>query len=325
MSVPNPFEYQFGGSLPPHAPTYVTRQADEDLYQALLKGEFCYVLNSRQMGKSSLRVRVQQRLEAAGLVCAFIDITSLGSSNVKEETWYADLIDTLANSFELDDRCDFDLDDFLDSVEKLSPVRWFGKFIEDILLTTFSQKIVIFIDEIDSTINLKFATDDFFALIRTFFNQRVQNSRYNNLTFCLLGVATPADLIQDRTRTPFNIGTAIALTGFSFTEALPLMEGLKQQAEDPEALLQSILDWTGGHPFLTQKVCRLVVDEAQPISAGTEAVWVEGLVRRRILEHWESQDEPEHLRTIQNRLFAQDEKVTGRLLSIYQRVLRETA
>ncbi len=51
------YKYQPGGSLPPDAPTCIVREADHELYNALLAGEYFYVLNSRQMGKSSLRIR----------------------------------------------------------------------------------------------------------------------------------------------------------------------------------------------------------------------------------------------------------------------------
>nr|WP_258169468.1 AAA-like domain-containing protein [Nostoc sp. 'Peltigera membranacea cyanobiont' N6] len=70
----------------------------------------------------------------------------------------------------------------------------------------------------------------------------------------LLGVATPSDLIQNKNRTPFNIGKGIELTGFEFAEALPLIKGFSGQASNPEAVLKEILGWTGGQPFLTQKV-----------------------------------------------------------------------
>ena len=46
--------YFVGGTLRPDALCYVEREADHTLYQALGRGEFCYVLTPRQMGKSSL-------------------------------------------------------------------------------------------------------------------------------------------------------------------------------------------------------------------------------------------------------------------------------
>jgi len=80
--------YQVGGSLAGSTAVYVTRQADQQLYQSLQAGEFCYVFNARQMGKSSLRARVQQQLEDLGDRCAYLDMTQLGSEEVTHQQWY---------------------------------------------------------------------------------------------------------------------------------------------------------------------------------------------------------------------------------------------
>ncbi|MEL7224010.1 MAG: hypothetical protein AAGL17_03890, partial [Cyanobacteria bacterium J06576_12] len=64
----------------------------------------------------------------------------------------------------------------------------------------------------------------------------------------------PADLIRDRARTPFNIGTPIYLNGFTQSEAQPLAQGLTVQEGDAGAVLKAILTWTEGQPFLTQKL-----------------------------------------------------------------------
>ncbi|MEM6592940.1 MAG: WD40 repeat domain-containing protein, partial [Cyanobacteria bacterium P01_C01_bin.73] len=123
------------------------------------------------------------------------------------------------------------------------------------------------------------------------------------------------------------IGRAIVLSGFSLDEAMPLAAGLEIQTPNTQGILQEVLRWTGGQPFLTQKVCQLLVTSSQlavneplKIPSGMEKFWVDSVVRSHIIDHWESQDEPEHLRTIRDRLLY-DERRTGRLLGIYQRWL----
>jgi WD40 repeat protein len=312
--------YQVGGSLSLDSPTYVERQADTDLYESLKQGEFCYILNSRQMGKSSLRVRTMKRLVEEGYACAAVDITAIGTADISPEQWYAGLIDSIVSSLDLYDA--FDLEEWWEQHRLISPVQRFGKFLDEGLLKHISTPIVLFIDEIDSILSLSFPVDDFFALIREAFNRRADRLSYRRLTFALFGVATPGDLIRDRQRTPFNIGRAIELRGFQLKETKPLLRGILPKSKNPVAVLKAIIAYTGGQPFLTQKLCKMIFNSQEQVPLNHELIWVNNLVRSQLVENWEAQDQPEHFKTIRDRILWSSENRQGRLLGLYQQIVQ---
>ncbi|WP_240038851.1 MULTISPECIES: AAA-like domain-containing protein [Okeania] len=309
--------YQVGGCLPRNSPNYVKRQADEDLYKNLKISEFCYVLNSRQMGKSSLQVRTIKRLQQEGISCVAIDISEIGNRGVTPEQWYAGILRILENNFNLSEYVN--IRTWWRERNYLAPVQRLSEFIETILLTKIQNNIVIFIDEIDSILALDFPVDDFFGFIRSCYNKRANNQEYNRLTFALLGVSTPQDLCQDKNSTPFNIGIAIELTGFKFDEALSLVDGLVEICQQPEEVLKEILSWTNGQPFLTQKVCKIIIENG--VFIVNPKIELEEMIKSQIIHNWETKDIPEHLKTIRERLFRKDQRIVRRL-GLYKQILQ---
>lgn len=247
--------YVTGGTLRPDAPSYVDREADRDLWRRLLEGEFCYVLTSRQMGKSSLMVRTVKRLRDEGVSVAVLDLTAIGQ-NLTIDQWYDGLISRLGQQLDLED----ELLEFWEAHPELGPLQRWVTALEKVVLEKITTRVVIFVDEIDIVRSLPFSTDEFFAAIREAYNRRSREPMFNRLAFGLLGVAAPTDLIRDTRMTPFNIGHRIELHDFTSEEAAPLARGLGPDAETAQGLLQRVLYWTGGHPYLTQRLCRALAE-----------------------------------------------------------------
>ncbi len=281
QSPASSFVFTTGGTVQAGNGLYLARCADDELLALCRRAVFAYILTARQLGKSSLMMRTVERLHSAGIRTAIIDLTAIGV-NVSADEWYLGLLATLEEQL----RLETDLVEWWRARQHLGQTQRLTMFFEEVLLSEVREPVVVFVDEIDTTLSLKF-TDDFFAAIRYFYNARAQDPDLARLSFVLIGVATPGDLIKDEQRTPFNIGHRVELTDFTFAEALPLADGFRLPAPEARQLLEWVLKWTSGHPYLTQRLCRALA--AADRSDWTEAA-VDEIVARTFFGERSEQD-----------------------------------
>lgn len=306
-----PSFYVTGGTVRRDAECYVVRGADQELFENLMQGKYCYVLTSRQMGKSSLMVRTAARLRQADVSVSVLDLTSVGH-NLNAEQWYGGLLLQMGQRLELED----ELMEYWDGHTRIGPLHRWIQAIQDCVLPRYSNRIIIFIDEIDAVRSLPFSTDEFFAGIRELYNRRSEAPEFERLSFCLLGVALPSDLIRNPHTTPFNIGQRIELPDFTETEASRLATGLGREEPLRSELLSRILYWTGGHPYLTQRLCQAVANDGRVTSPqGIDRICTELFLTKQARER------DDNLLFVRERVLRSDLDIAS-LLSIYEQVRR---
>jgi WD40 repeat protein len=301
--------YITGGTLQRNASCYVERKADIDLYNGLVQGKFCYVLTSRQMGKSSLMVRTAARLREDGTAVAVLDLTAVGQ-NISVEQWYNGLRTQMGQRLDLED----ELEEYWYENKDVGPLQRWMRMIREVVLRCLRGRVVIFIDEIDAVRSLPFPTDELFAAIRELYNSRTEDAELERLTFCLLGVATPSDLIRDTRLTPFNIGERIELNDFTAEEATRLSRGLMRGDGEARELMKRIVYWTGGHPYLTQRLCREVAEDRDVSSAEG----VDEKCEELFLSH-RARERDDNLLFVRERMLRSEVDIAG-LLELYKRV-----
>jgi WD40 repeat protein len=306
MSAPADF-FQVGGPLSDDAASYIERPADRELLFALDRGEICLVLAPRQTGKTSLMVHAIAHLNKKGIRAGFADLQPLGSQT-DPIRWFSDVLYQIERSLKLKT----DSGEWWVAHDRLGPTLRFMSFLEDVVLTEIKNNVVLFLDEIDSVLGLPFS-DDFFTTIRSVYNARAMNPSLRRLTFVLLGLATASSFIRDRSRTPFNIGTSIALDDFDMGSTEPFRQVLGPESEP---LVERTFYWTNGQPYLVQKLAATAFSWP-PDQRSAEHIDEE--VRQSYLQRQITQDT--HLKFIQDYLL-DDSTNVRQTLRTYRQVLQ---
>ncbi len=316
VDASKPF-FKPGGTLDPSSESYLVRQADEDLFDALRRREYVFLLDARQKGKSSLVARAIVRLKETGVRTVRIDLQRIGA-NVTPDQWYAGLLSAFGNELGLTK----ELFEFWAANQAIGPLARWIEALEAVVLRKVPGPIVVFIDEIDFVRALDFSTDEFFAGVRDCYNRRADQPQFGQLTFCLIGVATPGQLVRNPEITPFNIGTRIDLTDFTRAELAPYAVVLQSANRDGVKLLDRVFHWASGHPYLTQALC----DDLSKLMRADVAT-VDRIVKERFLT-LEARHKETNLVDCERRMLEPDltamtqDEQRSRVLDTYGHVLR---
>ena len=290
MSAPDDStrELKIGGPVDQEENLYIARQVDEEFFGLLRAGEYVNIVTSRQMGKTSLVYRAIARLAPEGMRFAYFDLSRL-RSEPDARRYFSTLIDDLARELKLG----LDLAAFWAQNENKANGQVFMDFFRLVLEKSAGQVVVV-LDEIDSTLEsakLGF-TDDLFTAIRSMYTIRPREALFKRLSFCLVGVATPNELIKARRTTPYNIGRTLWLGDFDpeHDDLSPLARRLSYDPLKAQVLLGRVLLWTGGQPYLTMWLCdelrRAHMTEPTAVDALVESTYT-SLERLRGDTHFE--------------------------------------
>lgn len=318
MSKSKPkLELQVGGAVPLETGVYVKRRSDLELLHELRRGEYCNVICPRQMGKTSALYRISAKLRKNGYRTAIIDIAGDLGTPGSADDWYFDLLSEISSQCKIN--CD--VGEWWNRRTERAPNRKLRAFFrEEVLAQNTKTHFVVFLDEIDRTLGFDF-TDDFFLTIRSLYNERAADPDLGRIAFCLSGVFTPNELVNQARATTYNVGRTFEFQDFDpdCDDLSPFACTLSDDLTLGRVLLRAVLDWTGGQPFLTSSACRKVVEAKIDSISAIDLLMESAFVSRE--KTIESKDDTIHFETIE-RFLKQRTKDRLETAELYRRILR---
>lgn len=275
---PPPEDYFVAGApLGPERRGYVVRPADRHLIQALREGRSCHLFAPRLMGKTSLMLRALPQLRESGRAAIVVELAQLGGREGGGDAgrWFY----TFAHRMLRELRLKLPLQRWWQERVGLTATQRLVEFFRELVLAEVAGQLVIFIDDLEVLEGLGFA-GDFLQGLRSCLAAAGTDAEFRRLGFVLLGVTTPSRLAPDPGLGPFELSEPIPLEDFTLAETLALAPGLPVGEAQAKTLLERVHYWTGGQPYLTQKLCRAL---ARSDLLGSGAEEVDRLVEGRLL------------------------------------------
>ncbi len=311
------------GSLAPNDRTYIYRKTDKQLLEFLevnnLPHLACYIVGAPQTGKSSLMVNTASRLPKNKYICVVIELQTKVST-LSATLFYFHLLKIICKRIQRNsNQLLQELNDFWQQNLDLTPSQKFKTLVDKLLSTIGNKKIIIFIDEIQKLIDWQLQ-ESFINLIKTLAVSPGYHQQ--KLTFILLGIINPADLLPEEKK---NIRLIKMIQLGNFQGNCPeLLAGLKKVSKHPSSVLQEIFLWTGGQPFLTKSLWDLATKRLRVQNDSEIKTQMEQLVSSEFLQTTSQPVLQYHCQSIENLFIRGDpDRIDSKIyaLNLYEKIL----
>jgi hypothetical protein len=244
-----------GGAVRLRDRFYIERDADARLKKEVVKsGTTTTIRASRQTGKSSLLVRGVHHARQNGAKVVTLDLQRVDRDHLETtDVFLHYLAEFIVRKLRLD----------VAEVGKswrgsLGPQDKLTYLMEDYVLPESDASIILAMDEVDRLLKTNFH-NDFFALLRSWHNNRALDEQWNKLNIVMVISTEPYLLIADVTQSPFNVGLRLYLEDFDEAQVRDLNR--RHNSPVKEGNFSQLMKLLSGHPYLTRKALYTLVTE----------------------------------------------------------------
>ncbi|MBD2097682.1 AAA-like domain-containing protein [Trichocoleus sp. FACHB-591] len=245
-----------GGQVPLDSPFYTERPpAESRCYGAIVKpGALIRVKAPRQMGKSSLTIRVFDHASKQGCRAVWLQLQQAGEEPFASlDAFLRWLCRRVTAKLRLQDKVVEYWQSVSASTDKCTD------YFELYLLEEINAPLVLCLDEVDEVFKHPQVAGDFFGLLRSWHEEAKINPVWCNLRLVITHseeVYIPLNINQS----PFNVGVPIELPPLSQAQLNDLVQ--RHGLAWTEAELDSLMAMVGGQPYLARVALQQIASGA---------------------------------------------------------------
>ncbi|MEM6590659.1 MAG: AAA-like domain-containing protein [Cyanobacteria bacterium P01_C01_bin.73] len=240
---------------------YVARSSDAIAIDTIQQqGVTITIKGPRQMGKSSLLIRVMNQARSLGKKVVFLDFqffdrTALDDANL----FYRRFCQWLSLRLRLKD----ETEQWWELYGSMGNPLTCTYYLQDYVLPEVDGPIVLAMDEVESMFSTDFRTD-FFGMLRGWHNSRATEPIWKQLDLALVTSTEPYQLIEDLNQSPFNVGQVVELTDFSPERVAELND--RHSSPFSTDQLYELMGLLHGHPYLVRRALYLVASQRMTVN-----------------------------------------------------------